>query len=98
MASPLDVAVFVLSVACGVLGASLLAHKGVRMMRGGLLYTVSVGLAVIGLVLTAGSVAAFAPGVIPVEVPQILQIAALVVLYFIAYAVWSNATKIQEGA
>jgi len=97
VASPLDVAVFVLSVACGVLGGSLLAHRGVRMMKGGLLYTVSIGLAVIGLVLTVESVLAFAPD-LPVYVPQAFQIAALVVLYFIAYAVWSNATKIQEGA
>ncbi len=44
--------VLVLSISCGVLGAFLLAHKGVRMMRGGLLYRLSMGLAAVGIALS----------------------------------------------
>src|SRR2546427_5582735 len=45
--SPEQVVSLVLSIFCGVLGVFLLAHKGVRMMKGGLLYRISVGLAAI---------------------------------------------------
>ena len=45
---PEQVVTLVLSIFCGVLGVFLLTHKGVRMMKGGLLYRISVGLAAIG--------------------------------------------------
>src|SRR5207245_2940216 len=44
--------VLVLSISCGVLGGFLLAHRGGRMMRGGLLYRLSVGLAAVGIALS----------------------------------------------
>ena len=43
--SPEQVVTLVLSIFCGVLGVFLLTHKGVRLMKGGLLYRLSVGLA-----------------------------------------------------
>jgi len=92
MPTPLDAVVLILSLFCGVLGVSLLLHKGVRMMRGGLVHTVAVGLAVIGITLTAGSVAALMIEA-PAYLPQVFQIATLVVLYYIAYSAWSYATK-----
>src|SRR5437867_13249795 len=49
---PEQVVTLVLSIFCGVLGVFLLTHKGVRMMKGGLLYRISVGLAAIGIVLS----------------------------------------------
>jgi len=94
LTSPLDVAVFVLSVACGVLGLFLLMHKGVRMMRGGLLHTVSIGLAVIGIAMTLASVLTLSGFK---DVAAVFLIAVLVVLYYLAYTVWTNATKIEEA-
>src|SRR5437879_12889916 len=44
--------VLVLSISCGVLGGFLLAHRCVRMMRGGLLYRLCVGLAAVGIALS----------------------------------------------
>ena len=94
MTSPLDVAVFVLSVACGVLGIFLLMHKGVRLMRGGLLHTVSIGLAVIGIAMTLASVLTIA-GFADAAAGALVGV--LVVLYYLAYTVWTNATKIEES-
>jgi len=47
--SPEQFIVLVLSISCGVLGGFLVAHRGVRMMRGGLLYRLSIGLAAVGI-------------------------------------------------
>lgn len=96
MASLLDAIVFVLSVACGVLGLFLLAQRGVRMMRGGLLYTLSIGLAVIGLALAVFSVSRLLG--LPPETAQVAMIVVLVTLYFIAYAAWHNAAQLQSEA
>lgn len=89
-------AVLILSILCGVLGVFLVAHKGVRMMRGGLLYRLSVGLAAVGIamglsaasrVLDLGSV-----------VSDTFQVAALVVLFFIGYSAWLSAHAMQTEA
>ena len=88
--------VLILSILCGVLGVFLVAHKGVRMMRGGLLYRLSVGLAAVGIamglsaasrVLDLGSV-----------VSDTFQVAALVVLFFIGYSAWLSAHAMQTEA
>ena len=88
--------VLILSILCGVLGAFLLAHKGVRMMRGGLLYRLSVGLAAVGIALglSAGArVLALDP-----MVSDTFQVIALVVLFFIGYSAWLTAHVVQTEA
>ncbi len=88
--------VLILSILCGVLGVFLVAHKGVRMMRGGLLYRLSVGLAAVGIALGL-SAAARVLGLGPV-VSDTFQVAALVVLFFVGYSAWLSAHAMQTEA
>ncbi len=88
--------VLILSILCGVLGAFLLAHKGVRMMRGGLLYRLSVGLAAVGITLGL-SAGARVLGLDPV-VSDTFQVIALIVLFFIGYSAWLTAHAVQTEA
>ncbi len=88
--------VLILSILCGVLGVFLLAHKGVRMMRGGLLYRLSVGLAAVGIALGL-SAAARVLGLDPM-VSDGFQVVALVVLFFIGYSAWLTAHAMQTEA
>lgn len=85
--------VLILSLLCGVLGVFLLAHKGVRMMRGGLLYRLSIGLAAVGIALSLSAATrilfsddAFADAFL---------IAALIVLFFIGYSAWLSAHEMS---
>ena len=88
--------VLVLSISCGVLGVFLLSHRGVRMMRGGLLYRLSIGLAAAGIALSL-SAAARVLGLDPL-VSDGFQVAALVVLFFIGYSAWLSANAMQTEA
>lgn len=88
--------VLILSILCGVLGAFLLGHRGVRMMRGGLLYRLSIGLAAVGIALSL-SAAARVLGLDPL-VSDGFQIVALVVLFFIGYSAWLSAHAMQSEA
>ena len=94
--SPEQVVSLVLSIFCGVLGVFLLAHKGVRMMKGGLLYRISVGLAAIGIVLSL-SAASKLFGADP-SVGDVFLIVALVVLFYIGYSAWLSAHQLAEQA
>jgi hypothetical protein len=94
--SPEQVVTLVLSIFCGVLGVFLLAHKGVRMMKGGLLYRISVGLAAIGIVLSL-SAASKLFGADP-SVGDVFLIVALVVLFYIGYSAWLSAHQLAEQA
>lgn len=89
-------AVLILSILCGVLGVFLVAHKGVRMMRGGLLYRLSIGLAAVGIALSlsAGS------RVLDLSsyVSDTFQVVALVVLFFVGYSAWLSAHAMQTEA
>lgn len=88
--------VLVLSISCGVLGAFLLAHRGVRMMRGGLLYRLSVGLAAVGIAL---SLSAATRIVLPDTVlPDAFLVAALIVLFYIGYSAWLSAHRMPAEA
>lgn len=88
--------VLVLSISCGVLGAFLLAHKGVRMMRGGLLYRLSIGLAAVGIALSlsAGS------RIVSTDTmwPDAFLVAALIVLFYIGYSAWLSAHQMRAEA
>ncbi|HEY7587537.1 MAG TPA: hypothetical protein VIB49_02155 [Thermoplasmata archaeon] len=88
--------VLVLSILCGVLGAFLLAHPGVRMMRGGLLYRLSIGLAAVGIALSM-SAAARVLALDPLWSDG-LQIVALLVLFYIGYNAWLSAHKMRAEA
>ena len=88
--------VLILSILCGVLGAFLLAHRGVRMMRGGLLYRLSIGLAAVGIAL--GLSAASRVLDLDPRVSDTFQIGALVVLFFIGYSAWLSADAMQTEA
>ena len=88
--------VLILSILCGVLGVFLVAHKGVRMMHGGLLYRLSVGLAAVGIAL--GVSAASRVLGLDLMVSDSFQIVALVVLFFIAYSAWLSAHAMQVQA
>ena len=94
--SPEQVVSLVLSIFCGVLGVFLLAHRGVRMMKGGLLYRISVGLAAIGIVLSL-SAASKLFGADP-SVGDMFLIVALVVLFYIGYSAWLSAHQLAEQA
>lgn len=87
--SPELLVVLALSILCGVLGAFLMAHRTIRKMRGGLLYRLSMGLAVLGIVLTLNSVARLFAIASPW--PDMMLIVALVILFFIGYSAWSSA-------
>ncbi len=88
--------VLILSILCGVLGVFLLAHRGVRMMRGGLLYRLSIGLAAVGIALGL-SAAARVLNLDPV-VSDSFQVVALIVLFFIGYSAWLAAHTMQTEA
>lgn len=88
--------VLTLSILCGVLGVFLLAHRGVRMMRGGLLYRLSIGLAAVGIALSL-STAARALALDPIY-SDAFQVAALVVLFFIGYSAWLSAHAMSREA
>lgn len=90
--SPELLVVLTLSILCGVLGAFLMAHKVIRKMRGGLLYRLSMGLAVLGIVLSLNAVARLFS--VEPPWPDALLIAALVTLFFIGYSAWSSAHEI----
>src|SRR6266581_660549 len=83
--------VLVLSISCGVLGGFLLAHRGVRMMRGGLLYRLSVGLAAVGIALSLS--AGFR-----IFLPDAFLVLALVVLFYIGYSAWLSAHQMPAEA
>ncbi len=88
--------VLILSILCGVLGVFLLAHKGVRMMRGGLLYRLSIGLAAVGIALglsAASRVLSLDP-----MVSDTFQVIALIVLFFVGYSAWLSAHAMQTEA
>lgn len=88
--------VLVMSMFCGVLGAFLLAHKGVRMMRGGLLYRLSIGLAAVGIALSL-SAGARALSLEPV-VSDAFLVVGLVVLFYIGYSAWLSAHRLKTEA
>ncbi len=88
--------VLILSILCGVLGVFLLAHKGVRMMRGGLLYRLSIGLAAVGIALSL-STAARVLNLDPLWSDG-LQVVALLVLFSIAYSAWLSAHDLSAEA
>lgn len=88
--------VLVLSISCGVLGAFLLAHKGVRMMRGGLLYRLSVGLAAVGIALSLSAAARiFSTDVLW---PDVFLVSALIILFYIGYSAWLSAHQMRVEA
>ena len=88
--------VLILSILCGVLGVFLVAHKGVRMMRGGLLYRLSLGLAAVGIALSLSA----ASRVLELGslVSDTFQVVALLVLFFIGYSAWLSAHAMQTEA
>ena len=88
--------VLILSILCGVLGAFLLAHKGVRMMRGGLLYRLSIGLAAVGIALGLSAAARVLS--LDSAVSDSFQVIALIVLFFIGYSAWLTAHALQTEA
>jgi hypothetical protein len=88
--------VLILSILCGVLGVFLVAHKGVRMMRGGLLYRLSIGLAAVGIALSLSA----ASRVLDLSsyVSDSFQVVALLVLFFVGYSAWLSAHAMQTEA
>ncbi len=88
--------VLVLSILCGVLGVFLVAHRGVRMMRGGLLYRLSLGLAAVGIALSLSA----ATRVLALDPlwSDGLQVVALLVLFFIGYSAWLSAHRLTSEA
>ena len=88
--------VLVLSISCGVLGVFLLAHKGVRLMRGGLLYRLSMGLAAVGIALSLS--AASRMFMSEAILPDAFLVVALVVLFYIGYSAWMSAHQMPVEA
>ncbi len=88
--------VLILSILCGVLGVFLLAHRGVRMMHGGLLYRLSIGLAAVGIALSL-STAARVLSLDPIWSDG-LQVVALLVLFYIGYSAWLSAHQMSGEA
>ena len=88
--------VLILSILCGVLGGFLLAHKGVRMMRGGLLYRLSIGLAAVGIAL--GLSAASRVLDLNSVISDSFQVIALLILFFVGYSAWLTAHAMQTEA
>lgn len=81
--------VLVLSISCGVLGAFLLAHKGVRMMRGGLLYRLSIGLAAVGIALSLSAASRMV--LADTFLPDAFLVTALIALFYVGYSAWTSA-------
>ena len=94
--SPEQVVTLVLSIFCGVLGVFLLTQKSVRMLKGGLLYRISVGLAAIGIVLSLNAGTKLF-GVDP-SIADLFLIVALVVLFYIGYSAWLSAHQLTDQA
>jgi len=88
--------VLVLSISCGVLGAFLLAHKGVRMMRGGLLYRFSMGLAAVGIALSLSAGARMLSS--DSAIADVFLVVALVVLFYIGHSAWMSAHQMPVEA
>ncbi|HKZ23211.1 MAG TPA: hypothetical protein VJ224_02285 [Thermoplasmata archaeon] len=88
--------VLVLSISCGVLGAFLLAHRGVRMMRGGLLHRLSIGLASVGIALSLSAAARIL--ITDTMFPDLFLIVALVVLFYVGYSAWLTAHEMPGEA
>lgn len=88
--------VLTLSILCGVLGVFLLAHRGVRMMRGGLLYRLSIGLAAVGIALSGNAAARVLA--LDAIYSDVFEVAALVVLFFIGYSAWLSAHTMTREA
>jgi hypothetical protein len=88
--------VLVLSISCGVLGAFLLTHQGVRMLRGGLLYRLSVGLAAVGIALSMSAAARALS--LEAYVADAFLVVALVVLFYIGYSAWLTAHHLKSEA
>ena len=88
--------VLVLSISCGVLGGFLLAHRGVRMMRGGLLHRLSIGLAAVGIALSLS--AGFRILLADTILPDAFLVLALVVLFYIGYSAWVSAHQMPAEA
>jgi len=94
--SPEQIVTLVLSIFCGVLGIFLLAHEGVRMMKGGLLYRISTGLAAIGIVLSLNAGAKLFG--VDAAIADVFLIVALVVLFYIGYSAWLSAHQLAQQA
>ena len=88
--------VLVLSISCGVLGGFLVAHRGFRMMRGGLLYRLSIGLAAVGIALSLS--AGFRILLGDTILPDAFLVLALVVLFYIGYSAWLSAHQMPAEA
>ena len=88
--------VLVLSISCGVLGAFLVAHRGVRMMRGGLLYRLSIGLASVGIALSLSAAGRIL--VTDTMFPDLFLILALIVLFYVGYSAWLSADQMHSEA
>jgi len=66
------------------------------MMRGGLLYRLSIGLAALGIILGLNAVIRLFS--VEPPWPDILMIIALIILFFIGYSAWSSAQELgAEG-
>jgi len=94
--SPEQFIVLALSISCGVLGGFLVAHRGVRMMRGGLLYRLSIGLAAVGIALSLS--AGFRILLADTILPDAFLVLALVVLFYIGYSAWLSAHQMPAEA
>src|SRR2546422_10226230 len=87
--------VLVLSISCGVLGGLLVAHRGGRMMRGGLLYRLRIGPAAGGIALSLSAGVRILPAdTIP---PDAVLVLALVVLFYIGYSGWVRAHRVAAA-
>jgi len=94
--TPEQLIVLALSILCGVLGVFLMAHRGVRRMRGGLLYRLSIGLAAVGIALSLSAAARILTSdPMPSDA---LMVAALVVLFYIGYSAWLSAHEMSGEA
>ncbi len=94
VSSPEQIVSLVLSIFCGVLGVFLLAHEGIRKMKGGLLYRISIGLAAIGIVFSLHAGAELFG--MDSSIADLFLIIALVVLFYIGYSAWLSAHQMAE--
>src|SRR2546428_3218276 len=94
--SPEQFIVLALTISCGVLGGFLVAHRGVRMMRGGLLYRLTIALAAVGIALSLSG--GFRILLSDTILPDAFLVLALVVLFYIAYSAWLSAHQMPAGA
>ena len=94
VSSPEQIVSLVLSIFCGVLGVFLLAHEGIRKMKGGLLYRISIGLAAIGIVFSLHAGAELFG--MDSSIADIFLIVALVILFYIGYSAWLSAHQMAQ--